>query len=73
MGRGNRVDYVIDRLLRAGRADLADAVTAGRLSAYSVSVALGWVTRRATVGASRSNQAKRRRYALAREGLADAD
>jgi len=74
MPTGVRRDYIIRRLERDGRHDLAEAIREDRVSAYSIAVSLGWTRRAEPVGTSISstNAAKRRQYqlrALTGEGL----
>jgi hypothetical protein len=56
--------YLLNRLRREGHTDLADAVEAGKISAYAIAVELGWVTRHPIVGTGSSNQAKRRQHRI---------
>jgi hypothetical protein len=67
--QGNSRDYLLRRLRLAGRADLVDAVEAGKVSAYSVAVALGWQKRRPTLGTGSPNASKRRFHRLRALGL----
>jgi hypothetical protein len=61
---GTSRTYIIDRLRREGRTDLAAAVESGRVSAYAVGCELDWMTRHARLGTGSTNQAKRRRHQL---------
>lgn len=63
---GTNVNYIKDRLRRAQRFDLIEAIERGEVSAYSIAVELGWHKRRPTLGTGSENQAKRRAYALSR-------
>jgi len=47
---GTSRDYLLDRLRRAGRSDLVEAVEAGLVSAYAVAVEMGWMRRPAALG-----------------------
>ena len=74
MPSGSRRDYILARLERDGRHDLAEAIREGRASAYSIAVELGWTKRAEPVSVSSSglNAAKRRQHqlrALTGEGL----
>ena len=77
MPSGSRRDYILARLERDGRHDLAEAIREGRASAYSIACELGW-TKRAEpigVGIASANAAKRRQHQLRRlpglPGVAD--
>jgi hypothetical protein len=60
--RGTSRSYIIHRLRQEeGLGFLADAVEAGRISAHSCALELGWVRRPNLVGGSVS-QAKQRRF-----------
>ena len=61
---GTSRDYLLDRLRRAGRPDLVEAVEAGLVSAFAVAVEMGWMRRPAPLGTGSTNQAKRRQYWL---------
>jgi len=61
--------YLLDRLLRAGRPDLVEAIEAGHVSAFAVAVELGWMKRRNLTGTGSTNQRKRREWKLYRLGL----
>jgi hypothetical protein len=63
MPSGSRRDYILARLERDGRHDLAAAIREDRVSAYSIAVELGWTKRAEPVG-SNVNAAKRRRFQL---------
>ena len=63
---GTSVQYLTDRLRRAGRFDLLRAVERKEVSAYAAAVAAGFVTRRPTTGGGSPNAAKRRAFALRR-------
>jgi hypothetical protein len=70
---GVRRGYVLARLERDGRQDLADAIRAGRVSAYTVAVELGWTERPQPIGTGSVNAAKRRQHQLRRlPGLSNA-
>jgi hypothetical protein len=60
---GVRRDYILRRLERDGRHDLAEAIREGRVSAYTIAVELGW-TKRAEPISARTNAAKRRQHQL---------
>jgi len=60
---GVRRDYILRRLERDGRHDLAEAIREGRVSAYTIACELGW-TRRAEPISGRTNAAKRRQHQL---------
>jgi hypothetical protein len=64
MPTGVRRDYIVRRLQRDGRHDLAQAIREGRVSAYSVAVELGWTKRAEPLGSGSVNAAKRRQYRL---------
>jgi hypothetical protein len=66
---GTSVQYIVERLQRNGRPDLARAIISGRISAYSIAVALGWQRRKAIVGTGSMNESKRRAYRLRALGL----
>jgi hypothetical protein len=73
--RGGRREYVLARLERDGRHDLAAAIRAGRVSAYTVAIELGWIARPARIGTGSDNAQKRRQLqlrALIRAGLFNA-
>jgi hypothetical protein len=57
---GNSRAYILDRLERAGRHDLADAIRADRVSAFAVACQMGWSERPANIGNGSRNQAKKR-------------
>jgi hypothetical protein len=63
MPTGVRRDYILARLERDGRHDLAGAIREGRVSAYSIAVELGWTKRAEPIGRS-VNAAKRRQHQL---------
>jgi hypothetical protein len=63
MPTGVRRDYILRRLERDGRHDLAEAIREGRVSAYTIAVELGW-TKRAEPVSGNLNAAKRRRFQL---------
>jgi len=42
---GVRRDYILRRLERDGRHDLAEAIREGRVSAYTIACELGWTRR----------------------------
>jgi hypothetical protein len=62
---GTSREYLLDRLRRAGRPDLVEAVEAGLVSAFAVAVEMGWMRRPAPLGTGSTNQAKRREFRLA--------
>jgi hypothetical protein len=62
--QGTSREYILDRLTRAGRPDLVEAVEAGVVSAFAVAVELGWLKRLNLTGTGSTNQAKRRRFQL---------
>jgi hypothetical protein len=61
---GTSREYILDRLSRAGRPDLVEAVEAGLVSAYAVAVEMGWMRRPTPIGTGSTNQSKRRRFQL---------
>ena len=63
--RGNSRAYIVARLRREGFDDWAVAVETGRISAFALACDLGWTRRPPTLLGEDTNQAKRRRYALA--------
>jgi hypothetical protein len=63
---GVRRGYVLARLERDNRQDLAEAIRAGRVSAYTVAVELGWTERPRPLGTGSVNAAKRRQHQLRR-------
>jgi hypothetical protein len=67
--RGTSRRYLIRRLRREGRPDLAEAVERGLISAYAVAVALGWQARQNVRGTGSTNRAKRRAFRLQELGL----
>jgi len=77
MPSGSRRDYILARLERDGRHDLAEAIREGRASAYSIAVALNWTKRAEPIGGgiASANMAKRRQHQLRRlpglPGVAD--
>jgi hypothetical protein len=62
---GVRRSYILARLERDNRHDLAAAIRDGRLSAYTVAVELGWTKRPEVLGTGSTNAARRRRHQLA--------
>jgi hypothetical protein len=73
---GTSVEYLTDRLRRAGRLDLLDAIAGGKISVFAAAEAAGFVRRRAVTGRGSPNAAKRRRFqlqALLRETNASRD
>ena len=70
---GTSRDYLLRRLRLEGYDDLAQAVEAGEVSAFSVAVALGWRRRPQTLGVGSSNEARRRAYRLSKLGLEDVE
>src|SRR5262249_62289047 len=72
MPSGGRRDYILARLERDGRHDLAAAIRENRVSALTIAVQLGWTKRPETLGLGSGNAAKRRQHqlrALSGEGL----
>jgi hypothetical protein len=72
MPSGGRRDYILARLERDGRHDLAEAIREGRVSALTIAVELGWTKRPETLGLGSGNAAKRRQHqlrAIAGDGL----
>src|SRR5262249_50021101 len=61
---GVRRDYILARLERDGRHELAEAIREGRASAYSIAVALGWTQRAEPLGTGSVNATKRRQHRL---------
>jgi len=59
---GHSRAYILDRLRRENRTDLAAAVEAGVVSAFSAAVSLGWTKRPPAVGGSDTHQARKRRH-----------
>jgi hypothetical protein len=68
MGGGTSREYIIGRLRREKRDDLADAVECGKVSAYAIAVELGWQKRK-ILGTGSENQAKRRAWTMLKLGL----
>jgi hypothetical protein len=66
MRAGVRRSYILARLERDGRHDLAEAIREGRVSAYTVAVELGWTKRPEPLGTGSINAAKRRQHQLRR-------
>ena len=64
MPSGGRRDYILARLERDGRHDLAEAIREGRVSALTIAVELGWTKRPETLGLGSGNAAKRRQHQL---------
>src|SRR5262245_10744075 len=64
MPSGGRRDYILARLERDGRHDLAEAIREGRVSALTVACELGWAKRPETLGLGSGNAAKRRQHQL---------
>src|SRR5215471_14612853 len=64
MPTGVRRDYILRRLERDGRHDLAQAIREDRVSAYSIAVELGWTTRPEPIGTGSVNASKQRQYRL---------
>src|SRR5262249_17200900 len=58
---GHSRAYILDRLRRENRTDLADAVERDEVSAFSVAVSLGWTKRPPTLAAV-THQARKRRH-----------
>jgi hypothetical protein len=82
MPTGVRRDYILRRLERDGRHDLAQAIREDRVSAYSIAVELGWTKRAEPIGTGSINASKQRQYrlrtlmnggALPRTGAGDID
>jgi len=67
--RGTSRRYLIQRLRREGRPDLAEAVERDQIAAYAVACALGWQRRQNVRGIGSTNQAKRRAFRLRELGL----
>jgi hypothetical protein len=67
--RGTSRRYLIRRLRREGRLDLAEAVERDEIAAYAVACALGWQRRQNVRGTGSTNQAKRRAFRLRAVGL----
>ena len=61
MPTGVRRDYIVRRLQRDGHDDLAQAILAGHVSAYSIAVQLGWTTRAEPAAISAPDANERRR------------
>jgi hypothetical protein len=61
-GGGTSIEYLQDRLRRAGRTDLLEAVERRQISTYFAAEIAGIVRRRPTAGMN-DNAAKRRAYA----------
>jgi len=64
MPSGGRRDYILARLERDGRHDLAEAIREGRVSALTIAVEMGWTKRPETLGLGSGNAAKRRQHQL---------
>ena len=64
MPTGVRRDYIVRRLERDGRHDLAEAIREGRASAYSIACELGWTKRPEPIGTGSINASKQRQYRL---------
>jgi hypothetical protein len=64
MPSGGRRDYILARLERDGRHDLASAIREGRVSALTIAVELGWTKRPEALGTGSSNAARRRHFQL---------
>ena len=67
--RGTSRRYLIRRLRREGRPDLAEAIERDQIAAYAVACALGWQRRQNVRGTGSGNQAKRRAACLRDLGL----
>jgi hypothetical protein len=67
--RGTSRRYLIRRLRREGRPDLAEAVERNQIAAYAVACALGWQRRQNVRGTGSTNHAKRRAVRLRELGL----
>jgi hypothetical protein len=61
-GNGTSVEYLTDRLHRAGRSDLLEAVASKRISTYFAAEIAGIIRRKPTQGGS-DHAAKRRFFA----------
>jgi hypothetical protein len=68
---GHSRSYIIDRLKRENQTELASAVEAGTLSAFSAAVQLGWTKRPPAAGGSNTHQARKRRIRL--QAITDGD
>src|SRR6516162_738732 len=60
---GHSRAYILDRLRRENQTELAAAVEAGTLSAFSAAVQCGWIKRPPTLAAV-TNQARKRQVRL---------
>ena len=73
---GNSIEYLSDRLRRAGRQDLLDGVARGEFSTFAAAEAAGIVRRRPTLGTGSENQSRARYWAIRKveraSGRADA-
>jgi hypothetical protein len=72
---GHSREYILDRLERGGYHGLIAAIHAGRVSAHTAAIQMGWIIRPKRLGTGSSNAEKRRRLelqALIREGLFNA-
>jgi len=63
---GTSVEYLTDRLRRAGRFDLLDAIARRELSTFAAAEAAGIVRRRAVLGTGSPNASNRRNWAVLR-------
>jgi hypothetical protein len=61
---GVRRDYILRRLERDGRHELAAAIRDGHVSAYAIAVELGWTQRAEPTGVGSTNATKRRQHRL---------
>jgi len=61
-GNGSSIEYLTDRLERAGRTDLLEAIAAKRISTYFAAEIAGIIRRKPTQGRS-DHAAKRRLFA----------
>src|SRR5262249_32768364 len=65
---GHSRAYILDRLKRENRVDLADAIERDEVSAFSVAVSLGWTKRPPTLAAVTHQARKRRQRFQALDG-----
>jgi hypothetical protein len=63
-GGGTSVEYLKDRLKRAGRFDLLQGIACGRISVLAAAEAAGFYRRPPATGRGSPNVTKRRRFAL---------
>jgi hypothetical protein len=62
-GGGTSVEYLQDRIRRAGRDDLLEAIARGQISTYHAAELAGIIKRRPIAGTGSPNAAKRRAFA----------